>query len=149
LANGNVLVNLRAPIAYTEFTARHGLTGSTDPLESTIALWGTKKLLLFLTNLGSSGGRYIGWDYLIVVSTSSGTSAVGVRLPVIPPGVVSSSEIPEEITLTTLDQYTNNYKRKLTAGTDGSRVAVVNANLNITNTGSYTAPTAQRGNGII
>jgi hypothetical protein len=151
LANGNILVNLRAPISHTEFNQFHGLPGRTDPLETTTPPWtgGTKKVLLQLTNLGLIGGKYFGWDYLIVVSTSSGASAMGVRLPTIPPGAITGSEVPEEITLSTLDQYTANYKRKLTAGTDGSRVAVTNANLNITNTGAYIAPTQQRGSAVI
>lgn len=137
LANGNILVNLRMPIDYQEFDPYYG-KNATAPLLRTISPWGTKKVVASQSV-----------DFVIVVSTSSGTSTLGMQLPKINSATATTTtELPFEIPLSQYNNYTAGYKRNITPGTDGS-VSRYTTNLNVTATLAYSAPTPVRGNGVL
>ncbi len=155
LTNGNVLVNLRGPINHEEFNPLYELrTG--EPLLWQLGQWNSstgKKILRTLAgNLGNSTTPSRGWDYVIVASTSSGTSARCLRLPVIAGTLQTVPDLPQEVPLLTYDGFDAGYQRNITPNTNnGSRASIANANLLISNTATavYTPPTPNRGSAII
>ncbi len=160
LGSGNVLVNLRGPVAHEEFNVAYEVpTASATAranLLNSLGQWAAvtnKKILRTLTgSQGSSTTPATGWDYVIVVSTSGGTSAKCVRLPVIAGTALSTTELPQTVPLVTYDGFNAGYQRNITPDTNnGSRASIANANLLTTNSASatYTAPTPNRGSAII
>ena len=161
LANGNVLVNLRGPVAHEEFNIAYEVPTASATAQAnllnTLGQWAAatnKKILRTLSgSLGNSTTPSTGWDYVIVVTTTGGTSAECVRLPVIA-GTASTSttELPQTVPLETYDGFNAGYQRNITPNSsNGSRASVANANLLINNsaTATYTAPTANRGSAVI
>jgi hypothetical protein len=153
LSNGNILVNLRAPILFEQFNPRFGITASDTVLFWTLGQWGANRLIM--QQLVGSGGNSTtpasGWDYVLVARTSAGESADCVRLPVIF-GTLRTTDNPVEILpRASFNNYTANYKRNITPGTDGSVAAAADNILNISNTttGVYVRPTANRGGNIV
>lgn len=136
LGNGNILVNLRHPIDYQEFDPYYGIN-ATAPLLRTITPWSTKKIVAAQLP-----------DIVIVVTTSSGTSSLGMQLPRIAGNTQTTTELPVEVTLSQYDGYTAGYKRNITPGTDGA-VTRYTTNLNVTSTLTYSAPTPQRGSAVL
>jgi hypothetical protein len=152
LSNGNILINLRAPILFEQFNPLFGVRAG-EPLFWTLGQWGVNRLILSSLT-GSSGNSTTpasGWDYVLVASSTAGESAEGVRLPVIP-GINRTTANPVEIVpLASFNNYTANYARNIAAGTDGSVVAAADSVLNISNTVSavYVRPTPYRGQNIV
>lgn len=160
LGNGNVLVNLRGPIAIDEFNPAYEIPNASVSaranLLSSLGQWAAvtnKKILRTLAgSLGNSTTPSTGWDYVIVASTSAGASAKCLRLPVIAGTLQTVPDLAQEVPLLTYDGYDAGYQRNITPDTnDGSRVAIANANLLTANrvTATYTAPTPNRGSAII
>jgi hypothetical protein len=160
LASGNVLVNLRGPIGHEEFNSAYQVpTASATAranLLNALGQWAAvtnKKILRTLSgSLGNSTTPATGWDYVVVVSTSGGTSAQCVRLPVIAGTATTTTELPQTVPLVTYDGFDAGYQRNITPDTNnGSRASLANGNLLTTNSSSatYTAPTANRGSAII
>lgn len=160
LANGNVLVNLRGPVSEEEFNPSYEVpTASASAranLLNQIGQWAPatgKKILRTLSgSLGNSTTPSSGWDYVIVVTTTSGTSARCIRLPVIAGTSSTTSELAQELPLSTYDGFDAGYQRNITPNTNnGSRVAIANANLlfGLQATNIYTPPTPNRGSAII
>lgn len=144
LANGNVLVNLRAPISYQEFNAYYEKVSGVTLL-NTSAPWSTKKILAS----PSATSTTIGYDYLIVVSTTEGASTVGMLLPPMYGTSTTTTSLPQEVELSTFDNYDAGYKRDLTEGTDGSRVSVADSSLMVSAATPYAKPTNQRGSDVV
>ena len=153
LANGNVLVNLRAPVDHQEFNPGYQVpTASASAqinLLSTVGQWaGSKKILRTLTGSGGNSTTLSsGWDYVVVVSTTSGTSTKCLRLPVIFGQLLTVPDLAQEMQFSAFDAFDAGYQRRLTPDvTNGSRAAISDANLLVNNLASatYTAPTPNR-----
>lgn len=160
LANGNVLVNLRAPVSHEEFNPSYQVPtaapSSQVGLLWTLGQWAAstgKKILRPLNgSLGNTTTPSRGWDYVIVVSTSSGTSIKCLRLPVITGTLLTVPDLPQELDFGTFDGFDAGYQRNITPNANnGSRVSIANANLLINNsaTATYIPPTANRGSAIV
>ena len=158
LANGNILVNLRAPTDYQEFNPR--FTGFPETQYNTLRNTGLqvyqyagKAVLAKVTATeATSTLPERGWDYIVVVSTTSGASTLGQRLSCIATGNTQPSGlISTEVTVAEYDGYTANYLRNLTPGADGAVAAYTDNNVFIGTrlTNVYTAPTPIRGSQVI
>jgi hypothetical protein len=146
-ADGSILINLRAPISHGEFDPTFGIT-ATAPLLRNTGIWATKSVLESLSG-ASSGTNTVGWDYVLVSTTSAGVSVNALRLPVIISSNTSTNNFAQTVPRATYNSYDADFKRNLALGTDGSRTAIANADLMITSTTAYTAPTPFRGAAIV
>jgi hypothetical protein len=158
LANGNVLVNLRGPIDHQEFNTAYQVPTAAAAAQAQLlfSVYNPASGKKILRNLNGSGGNSTtlstGWDYVVVVSTTSGVSAKCLRLPVIVGVLPDVPDLPQEMDFSVFDDFDAGYQRRITPdASNGSRVAISNANLLIGTqaTATYTAPTANRGSAII
>lgn len=148
LANGDIVVNLRAPTDRTEFNGYYGINAGVT-LENTTGSWGitpvgSVKVLATTAN---------GYDYVLVVYQNGNPSAKGMLLPWIGSSTttLTTASLPQEVVLTTLDGYATGYKRNFTVGTDGCRLSTLDTNLRLSTMASstYTPPTPTRGAAVI
>jgi hypothetical protein len=142
---GNVVVNLRMPISVGEFNPYYLIGSSTQPLENASFSWATKKIV---------ADEFV--DIVIVASTSSGASTVGMLMPRLGGstiGTITTTALPLQITVSAYDNYVAGYKRNITAGGDGSRANVTGATLwTATSTAAanaFTATTPNRGRPVL
>jgi hypothetical protein len=158
LANGNVLVNLRGPIDHQEFNTAYQVPTAAAAAQAQLlfSVYNPASGKKILRNLNGSGGNSTtlstGWDYVVVVSTTSGVSAKCLRLPVIVGVLPDVPDLPQEMDFSVFDDFDAGYQRRLTPdASNGSRAAVSNANLLVNNSASatYTAPTPNRGSAVI
>ena len=158
LASGNVLVNLRGPIDHQEFNPSYQVptASATAQAQLLFAVYNPASGKKILRDLNGSGGNSTtpstGWDYVVVVSTTSGVSAQCVRLPVISGLSTTVPDLAQTRQFDAFDEFDAGYQRRITPdANNGSRASIANANL-LTGTLStrvYTAPTPNRGSAII
>jgi hypothetical protein len=145
LANGNVVVNLRCPIAPSEFNSQY-LLSSGVTLENSNFAWGAGKKIIEDQPI----------DVIAVVTVSGSPSTVAIRLPRITSSTVGTATSPgpfNDVTTASLNNYDAGFKRNLTVGTDGARVAITgSAQWTGTSTAAsnaYVAPSTNGGNGVL
>jgi hypothetical protein len=142
---GNVVVNLRMPISQDEFNPYYLIGSSTQSLVNGSFSWASKKIV---------ADEFV--DIIIVASTSSGASAVGMLLPRLSGstiGTITTTALPLEITVSAYDSYVAGYLRNITPGSDGSRANVTGSTLwTATSTAAanaFTATTPNRGRPLV
>lgn len=153
LSNGNILINLRAPVSHQQFDSSFGTPGAFNAtLFANRPPFNQGRFLLSPLggSLGNSTIPDTGWDYVIVVSTTAGDSEDCVRLPVIAGANSRDSENPMEILpLNTFNNYTAGFLRNIDPGTDGSIISLANNLLRVGSNSLYFTPNPKRGGNIV
>ena len=147
-ADGSILINVRAPISHGEFDPNFGIT-ATAPLLRNTGIWSAGLLALEDLGGGSSGTNTVGWDYVLVATTTAGVSINALRLPVITSSNTTANSFAITVPRDTYNNFDAGFKRNIDLGTDGSRTAVANSSLMISSSTAYTAPTPFRGAAIV
>jgi hypothetical protein len=143
LANGNLLVNLRLPVSFSEYSA--SFTGFPETSTNTLVqgIYATNKVLS-QTNF---------WNEYIIVAFTASESPKVVRLPKITKialvGEVTSVDTPVVEDKTLYAGFDAGYQRNLAlSAANGSRASLT-ANLKDVTGAAYAAPTARRGGAIV
>jgi Putative phage tail protein len=142
---GNVVVNLRMPIGQDEFNPYYLIGSSSQPLVNGSFSWATKKIV---------ADEFV--DIVVVAQTSAGFSEVGMQMPRLigsTIGTITTTALPQEITVSAYNNYTAGYLRNIAPGADGSRANVTGATLwTATSTAAsnaFVATTPNRGRPVL
>lgn len=147
LANGNILVNLRAPTTHQEFNSQY--PSSASPPTTTSGQAFIQTVYNNGTNVwGALCDQYCEY-YLVVRSGSTpAESAVAVKLPGISNSLVvgsySSPNMPQNVTVADYNTTINNWQRRLSE----YRNSLANNNYK-PNGGTYTPPAVLRGGAVV